>query len=174
MAEAYSRIQRRLRADRDATAMFLSYQAVQHMIIGMIFGIGPALAPVLGGWLLLLGSWHLIFWFLCLFGAALALEGFVAERLQLFRTFLTQVAAGFATLVSPPTLGTVAVNVRYLQREKVPAAAAAASHAIRPSVVNADPAGGPQPSARASRFRIMRCTRSSGPWGRLQCDQGST
>lgn len=42
-------------------------------IIGMIFGIGTALAPVLGGWLLLLGSWHLIFWFLCLFGAALAL-----------------------------------------------------------------------------------------------------
>ena len=30
--------QRRVLPDRDATAMFLSYQAVQHMIIGMIFG----------------------------------------------------------------------------------------------------------------------------------------
>jgi len=63
-------------------------------------------------------------------GAAMALEGFVAERLQLVRTFLAQVAAAFATLVSPPTLGAVAVNVRYLQREKVPAAAAAASVAV--------------------------------------------
>jgi uncharacterized membrane protein YbhN (UPF0104 family)/tRNA A-37 threonylcarbamoyl transferase component Bud32 len=63
-------------------------------------------------------------------GAALALQGFVAERLSLWRTFLAQLAAGFATLVSPPTLGTVAVNVRFLQRAKVPAAAAGASVAL--------------------------------------------
>ena len=29
-------------------------------------------------------------------------------------------------------------------------------------------------SARSSRLRVMRCTRSSGPCGRLQCDQGRT
>ncbi len=63
-------------------------------------------------------------------GAALALEGFVAERLSVVRTFLAQFAAAFATLVSPPTLGSVAVNVRYLQRAKVPAAAAGASVAV--------------------------------------------
>ncbi len=63
-------------------------------------------------------------------GAALALEGFVAERLSMFRTLLAQFAAAFATLVSPPTLGSVAINVRYLQRAKVPAAAAGASVAV--------------------------------------------
>ena len=63
-------------------------------------------------------------------GAAFALEGFVAERLTLGYTFLAQLAAAFATLVSPPTLGSVAVNVRYLQRAKVPAAAAGASVAV--------------------------------------------
>ena len=63
-------------------------------------------------------------------GAAMALEGFVAERLVLVRTLLAQFAAAFATLVSPPTLGSVAVNVRYLQKQKVPAAAAGASVAV--------------------------------------------
>ena len=63
-------------------------------------------------------------------GAAMALEGFVAERLRFSRTFLAQLSAGFATLVSPPTLGAVAVNVRYLQRSKVPSAAAGASVAV--------------------------------------------
>ncbi len=38
----------------------------------MIFGIGPALAPVIGGLLLLVGPWPLIFWFLALFGGVLA------------------------------------------------------------------------------------------------------
>ncbi len=63
-------------------------------------------------------------------GAAMALEGFVAEQLVLVRTLLAQLAAAFATLVSPPTLGSVAVNVRYLQKQKVPAAAAGASVAV--------------------------------------------
>lgn len=63
-------------------------------------------------------------------GAAMALEGFVVERLGLARTFLAQLAAAFATLVSPPALGAVAVNVRYLNRAKVPAAAAGASVAV--------------------------------------------
>jgi DHA1 family bicyclomycin/chloramphenicol resistance-like MFS transporter len=32
--------------------------------ISLLFGIGPALAPVVGGWVLLAGSWRWIFWFL--------------------------------------------------------------------------------------------------------------
>ena len=60
-------------------------------------------------------------------GAAMALQGFVLEKLSLFRTFLAQLAAGFATLVTPPTLGTVAVNVRYLQQSGVHPAVAGAS-----------------------------------------------
>jgi uncharacterized protein (TIRG00374 family) len=59
--------------------------------------------------------------------AAMALEGFVPERLHFLRTFQAQLAASFATLISPPTLGAVAVNLRYLQRAGVHPALGAAS-----------------------------------------------
>jgi len=59
--------------------------------------------------------------------AGMALEGFVPERLQFFRTIQAQLAASFATLISPPTLGAVAVNLRYLQRAGVHPALGAAS-----------------------------------------------
>ncbi len=59
--------------------------------------------------------------------AAMALEGFVPERLNFLRTFQAQLAASFATLISPPTLGAVAVNLRYLQRAGVNPALGAAS-----------------------------------------------
>ena len=39
--------------------------------VSMIFGIAPALAPVLGGWLLGWHRWPLIFWFLCAFALVL-------------------------------------------------------------------------------------------------------
>lgn len=39
--------------------------------IAMIFGLAPALAPVVGGWLLLVGDWRLIYWFLTLLGVVL-------------------------------------------------------------------------------------------------------
>jgi glycosyltransferase 2 family protein len=60
-------------------------------------------------------------------GAAIALSGFVAERLSLFRTLLAQVAGSFVTLVTPAAVGGAALNIRYLQRRKIPAAVAAAS-----------------------------------------------
>lgn len=40
--------------------------------IAMIFGVAPAIAPIIGGWLLLAGPWPLVFWFLCGFGAVIA------------------------------------------------------------------------------------------------------
>ncbi len=39
--------------------------------IAMIFGLAPALAPIVGGLLLGIGSWRGIFWFLVAFGAAI-------------------------------------------------------------------------------------------------------
>lgn len=39
--------------------------------ITMIFGIAPAIAPIIGGWILGFASWHGIFWFLALWGAAI-------------------------------------------------------------------------------------------------------
>lgn len=41
--------------------------------VAMIFAVAPAIAPVIGGWLLLLGPWQLVFWFLCAFGAVIAI-----------------------------------------------------------------------------------------------------
>jgi uncharacterized membrane protein YbhN (UPF0104 family) len=60
-------------------------------------------------------------------GATMSLEGFVTERLSFFRTLLAQLAGSFVTLVTPAAVGGAALNVRYLQRRKVPAAVAAAS-----------------------------------------------
>ena len=41
--------------------------------IAMIFGLAPALAPIVGGWLLGIGSWRGIFWFLAGFGVVILL-----------------------------------------------------------------------------------------------------
>ena len=39
--------------------------------VSMIFSIAPALAPIVGGWILGFGDWHAIFWFLAAFGVLL-------------------------------------------------------------------------------------------------------
>ena len=39
--------------------------------ISMIFGVAPAIAPVIGGWILGFADWHGIFWFLAGFGVLL-------------------------------------------------------------------------------------------------------
>jgi glycosyltransferase 2 family protein len=59
--------------------------------------------------------------------AALELSGFVAERLNFTRTILAQLAGSFVTLVTPAAVGGAALNIRYLQRRKIPAPVAAAS-----------------------------------------------
>jgi len=41
--------------------------------VSMIFGIAPAIAPVIGGWILGWSRWPTIFWFLVLFSGALLL-----------------------------------------------------------------------------------------------------
>jgi glycosyltransferase 2 family protein len=60
-------------------------------------------------------------------GASISLSGFVADRLSFFRTLLVQVAGSFITLVTPAAVGGAALNIRYLQRKKIPSAVAAAS-----------------------------------------------
>jgi glycosyltransferase 2 family protein len=60
-------------------------------------------------------------------GAALELSGFVLERLKFARTFVTQVACSFVTLVTPAAVGGAAVNIRYLRKAKVAPADAVAS-----------------------------------------------
>jgi len=59
--------------------------------------------------------------------AALELSGFVPERLPFTRTLLAQLAGSFVTLVTPAAVGGATLNIRYLQRRKIPAPVAAAS-----------------------------------------------
>ena len=63
-------------------------------------------------------------------GASISLTGYVRERLSFLRTFLTQLAASFAGFVTPPAVGGVALNVRYLQKSGLSAAAAGTSVAV--------------------------------------------
>ncbi len=60
-------------------------------------------------------------------GSAWSLSGFVPEPLPLHRVLMAQVAGDFATLVSPPTIGAIAINVRFLQKAGLHPALAAAS-----------------------------------------------
>ena len=62
--------------------------------------------------------------------ATLNLMGVVPERLNFWKTFKAQWAASFATLVAPPTLGSVAINIRYLARQGLSNALAGASVAV--------------------------------------------
>ncbi|MET9343797.1 lysylphosphatidylglycerol synthase transmembrane domain-containing protein [Nonomuraea sp. NPDC003804] len=59
--------------------------------------------------------------------AALMIRGFVPEPLPLGRTVLVQFASSFVKLVTPPAVGGVAINTRYLQKRGVPPALAVAS-----------------------------------------------
>lgn len=68
-----------------------------------------------------------LFSLLTYFGSAWSLSGFVPEKLKLSHTLQAQIAGDFATLVSPPTLGSIAINVRYLQKSGLHPALAAAS-----------------------------------------------
>lgn len=67
--------------------------------ISMIFGVAPAIAPIIGGWILGWSNWQAIFWFLSVFGLVLLLATAftlpeshpVEKRLPLNVKALTQV-----------------------------------------------------------------------------------
>src|SRR5215468_7638640 len=60
-------------------------------------------------------------------GAAWSLAGYVPARLKFGPLLLAELAGSFVTLVTPAAVGGAALNIRYLQRQKIPAAVAAAS-----------------------------------------------
>lgn len=62
--------------------------------------------------------------------AALNLAAFVPKRLSLWRGFRVQLATSFVGIAMPPTVGHVAVNARYLHKERVSEADIAASVAM--------------------------------------------
>ena len=62
--------------------------------------------------------------------AALSFTGFVTEKLSFLRTLLAQLAASFAGFVTPPSVGGVALNLRYLRAANVSVSGAATSVAL--------------------------------------------
>ena len=57
--------------------MFEPSQAQKVMSqITIFFGIAPAIAPIIGGWLFVLAGWHSVFWFLAAIGVALWLANY--------------------------------------------------------------------------------------------------
>ena len=67
-------------------------------------------------------------------GAALSLTGFVREKLSFPRTVVAQLAASFTGFVTPPAVGGLALNARYLQRASVPPAGIAAGLGLSQAV----------------------------------------
>ncbi len=78
------------------------------------------------GWLAV----GLIFTVLTFVAATANLIGVVPEQISIWKTFSTQWASKFATLVAPPTIGFVAINVRFLVKQGLSSASAGASIAV--------------------------------------------
>jgi uncharacterized protein (TIRG00374 family) len=84
---------------------------------------GPLIANAEWGWV----AAAVLFSAGSYFAAALALLGFVPERVPLRRTVAAQVAGSFVKIVAPAAVGGVALNTRFLQRAGVRPGLAVAS-----------------------------------------------
>jgi uncharacterized membrane protein YbhN (UPF0104 family) len=68
--------------------------------------------------------------------AALSLTGYVKEKLSFARTVMVQFAASFVGFVTPPSVGGLAINIRYLRAARLTPTAAATSVGMS-QVINA-------------------------------------
>ncbi|GAA3502210.1 lysylphosphatidylglycerol synthase domain-containing protein [Streptomyces prasinosporus] len=84
---------------------------------------GPLIANAEWGWV----AAAVLFSAASYFAAALALLGFVPERVPFLRTVAAQVAGSFVKIVAPAAVGGVALNTRFLQRAGVRPGLAVAS-----------------------------------------------
>ncbi|MCP3766918.1 MULTISPECIES: lysylphosphatidylglycerol synthase transmembrane domain-containing protein [unclassified Streptomyces] len=84
---------------------------------------GPLIANAQWGWV----AAAVLFSAASYFAAALALLGFVPERVPFVRTVAAQVAGSFVKIVAPAAVGGVALNTRFLQRAGVRPGLAVAS-----------------------------------------------
>jgi glycosyltransferase 2 family protein len=98
-----------------ATAIALTIAA--YLLIGEISGVNVlgTLGEANPGWLAVavLGS------AVTYLGAALGIAAFVPQRLSIWRGYFVQLSTAFVGVAMPSTVGHVAVNARYLHREKV-------------------------------------------------------
>ncbi|MFJ8534555.1 YbhN family protein [Streptomyces sp. NPDC093591] len=84
---------------------------------------GPLIANAQWGWV----AAAVLFSACSYFAAAMALLGFVPERVPFRRTVAAQVAGSFVKIVAPAAVGGVALNTRFLQRAGVRPGLAVAS-----------------------------------------------
>ncbi|MGW2742562.1 lysylphosphatidylglycerol synthase domain-containing protein [Streptomyces sp. NPDC001450] len=84
---------------------------------------GPLIANAQWGWV----AAAVLFSALSYVAAAMALLGFVPERVPFLRTVAAQVAGSFVKIVAPAAVGGVALNTRFLQRQGVRPGLAVAS-----------------------------------------------
>jgi uncharacterized membrane protein YbhN (UPF0104 family) len=98
-----------------ATAIALTVAA--YLLIGEISGVNVlgTLGQANPGWLAVavLGS------AVTYLGAAIGIAAFIPQHLSIWRGYFVQLATAFVGVAMPPTVGHVAVNARYLHREKV-------------------------------------------------------
>jgi glycosyltransferase 2 family protein len=98
-----------------ATAVALTVAA--YLLVGEISGVNVlgTLSQANPGWLAVavLGS------AVTYLGAAIGIAAFIPKRLSIWRGYFVQLATAFVGVAMPPTVGHVAVNARYLHREKV-------------------------------------------------------
>jgi glycosyltransferase 2 family protein len=98
-----------------ATTIALAIAA--YLLIGEISGVDVlgTLGEANPGWLAVavLGS------AVTYLGAALGIAAFVPQRLSIWRGYFVQLSTAFVGVAMPSTVGHVAVNARYLHREKV-------------------------------------------------------
>ena len=67
-------------------------------------------------------------------GSALALQPFLPRCLPFGRTALVQLASSFLALVTPPAVGHLGLNIRYVQHSGVPTATATAVVAVKETI----------------------------------------
>jgi glycosyltransferase 2 family protein len=100
-----------------AVATTIAVTIAAYLLIGEISGVDVlgTLSQANPGWLAVavLGS------AVTYVGAAENLAAFVPKRLSIWRGFCVQLATAFVGVAMPPTVGHVAVNARYLNRERV-------------------------------------------------------
>jgi DHA1 family bicyclomycin/chloramphenicol resistance-like MFS transporter len=80
--------------------------------VTIFFGVAPAIAPIIGGWLFVHADWHAIFWFLAAIGGALWLGvwRFLPESLhisQVQRFDVRNLMAGYRQLATSPRFMTL-------------------------------------------------------------------
>ena len=76
-------------------------------LLGLIVGLGPILAPQIGGAILLIANWRFEFWLLALFGAACLLVAYLILR--------ESIPAERSTLIGPKLWRSLLTDRRYLR-----------------------------------------------------------